>query len=450
MKRWHRTAFLVAMFVILMTAPAFAVRTTPVISGSHAIDAFPSPERCACHSELFAQWERSMHAKALSDPVYQAKLAQAEKATGGKLGAFCNRCHGPVAFMAGEFERGSKLSDTGAMGVQCAFCHQSTGSRGRIGNVSQVVTPGAFRAQIRDPQAPHAAEQSSFVPSAELCGACHDVLHPANGVKLESPYREWKAGPYAKRGIVCQHCHMGTGGPRSAPFSGQACGVGPRRENLFAMTFAGANVGQGDAALATKQLQAAARVSIRIERPKGAAKEATAAVTVRNVGAGHYIPTGLTEVRQMWLEVALVDGTGVRKTVRTHRYGTSLGDSNGNAPVELWEATRIASDDRIPPMGASTDRVPISSEGLTPPVRLVAALKYRSLPDDLARKARVKNPTTVMASAESMFVRAPSNRESSRGLTLPGPLRIALLAVIAGAFLFGVVMVVRRLARSLG
>ncbi len=42
-----------------------------------------------------------MHAKALDDPLYRLKLDEANRATDGALGPFCEACHAPVAVMAG-------------------------------------------------------------------------------------------------------------------------------------------------------------------------------------------------------------------------------------------------------------------------------------------------------------------------------------------------------------
>jgi len=54
-----------------------------------------------------------------------------------------------------------------------------------------------------------------------------------------------------------------------------------------------------------------ARLSFPLQHPGGQAGEVvTLEVKVRNVAAGHNLPTSLTEVRQMWLDVQAVDGAG--------------------------------------------------------------------------------------------------------------------------------------------
>jgi len=418
MKRFVAALAVAGVIVMALTGVAIA-QEVKVEPGVLPITTFPPPENCGCHNELQAQFKQSMHAQALVDPAYQFKLKQAEEATGGKLGPFCNKCHAPAAFMAGEFEPGATVSAAGKNGVYCSFCHQVSGTTEPPANVSQLVTPGPFVAQLTDPQCPHPAASSKFTETAEFCGACHDVKHPVNGMHLESAYKEWKEGPYAKEGVVCQNCHMGLGGPKSAPYAGQACATGPERNNIFAMTFPGGNVGQGNAELATKQLQAAAEVTIDVPQVAAPSTPATAVVTVTNVGAGHYIPTGLTEVRQMWLEISATTPEGQTEIIKEHRYGTILKDAKGNAPVELWEAVAIESDDRIPPKGSSVETVTIELPSAEASVTLTAELKYKSLPDDLAKGAGVPNPTTVMASAKTQIF---GSAEAARaGAAAPAP-----------------------------
>ena len=193
-----------------------------------------------------------MHAKALSDPLFQYKLAEADKATNGALGPFCNSCHGPIAVMSGQLKGvdQSKLTSASAEGVTCDFCHRVTGTGAPLGNVSQTVASDAVkRAQIKDPQAPHPAQYSAFHETAEFCGSCHEVIHPAlPGLHLEATYTEWKASPYAQQGITCQGCHMTPGPGPTVPEPRRAAAMGPERLGIHSMTFVGGNVGLGDSA----------------------------------------------------------------------------------------------------------------------------------------------------------------------------------------------------------
>lgn len=385
---------------------------------------FEPAEGCGCHAALYEQWQASMHAKALTDPLYQYKLAEADKATGGALGPFCNGCHAPVAVMAGELTGTdmSKVSPQGKQGIGCDLCHQVVGTEGTLGNTSIKIQPdGVKRAQLKDAVSPsHATAYSAFHESAEFCGNCHNVDHPVNGMHLEMTYTEWKNGPYAKEGIVCQDCHMTPGPGVTKPNPGKAAAGGPERPHIYTMTFAGGNVGLGDAERAEERLKAAAEIAIDVPEVVAPGEPAKAVVTVTNVGAGHYLPTGLTEVRQMWLVVEAVDASGRTLASTRHDFGTILKDAKGNHPVELWDAVAIHSDDRIPPKGSSTDEVAFTMPDAAVTVR--AALYYRSAPEEMAKKAGVEIPTTEMASAERVvYTSADEKAKASNSQPAGGP-----------------------------
>jgi len=365
--------------------------------------AFQPAATCSCHGPLVSEWSVSMHSKALSDPIYLTKVAEAEKATGGKLGPFCRKCHGPGATMTGEIAAGGALSAGTSEGVNCSFCHQVIGLKpGVIGNTSHLVEPsGTRRAQIKDPKAPHPAQFSELHTKADFCGGCHNVMHPINGMHLESTYKEWSESPYAKEGIVCQDCHMSTGAGVVGPTTGSAASGAPTRENIFQMTFVGANVAQGPADESAAMLKNAAEVKLDIPEIVAPGQTASATVTITNVGAGHKLPTGLTEVRQMWLEVTATTASGETTTFGSHVFGTILQDDKGNAPVELWEATKIKSDDRIAPRESATYSYAFAMPEGSSATSVTAALYYKSAPDELAEKAGVKNPVTEMAAASS-------------------------------------------------
>jgi hypothetical protein len=349
-----------------------------------------------------------MHAKALEDPIYQYELGLAIEASDGELAPFCNGCHAPVAVMSGELsgQDFSGLSAASRSAVFCDFCHQVTGRTGdRPGNSSyELASPdGTKRAQLDDAKSPyHETAYSAFHESAEFCGNCHDVFHPVNGLQLEATYTEWSEGPYAAEGIVCQDCHMTPGPGVTKPNPGKAAAFAPERQHIYWMTFAGGNVALGDAILAEERLQAAAEIDLVVPQELEPGATGQVDVTVTNVGAGHYIPTGLTEFRQMWLEVTATGSDGESQLIGEHRYGLELADEQGNHPVPLWEAVSIAVDDRIPP------RESVSySYDLTMPsdgrVDIDATLYYRSVSEEVADAAGVDVPTTTMVSASQVI-----------------------------------------------
>ncbi len=437
---------LVAVVTLVVGAASAVAEPVPVEPGNAKPANFEPASACGCHSALVEQWQKSLHAQALTDPIYVAKLEEAKKANPA-LGPFCNKCHGPAATMTGE-AGAAELSVGVADGITCAWCHQVTGNDGKeIANTSQLVLPdGTRRAQIKDPQAPHKAAYSEFHESPEFCGGCHNVNHPINGMHLEATYSEYIESPWAKEGVTCQDCHMSLAPGTIGPYEGVAAAGGPKRGNIYSMSFVGANVELGDAAAATALLKSAAELDVEVPEIVGGGADVK--VTITNVGAGHHLPTGLTEVREMWLEVSLIDGSGNKTPVGERRFGTILQDDEGNAPVELWEATKIKSDDRIPARESVTETYRVTLPDGVEAATLEAALRYRSTDDELPKKAGTKNPVTDMAVqttqvyANEAAQQAASKQDVNQGESRDSMnLAIALvgLAVIAGIIVLVVV-----------
>jgi len=440
-----RTGSAGVAILIALSVPSMAY-ALPTIG----VENFQPSQACGCHGDLLEQWSRGMHAKALTDPLYRYKVAEADKATNGTLGDFCDGCHGPVATMGGQTADLSKASVQAVEGVGCDFCHQVTGAGTPLGNVSQVVTPdGVKRAQFDDALSPaHTTQYSQFHETAEFCGACHNVDHPGNGMHLETTYTEWKEGPYAEQGIVCQDCHMTPGPGVTKPNAGTAAAGGPQRQHIYTMTFVGGNVGLGDAQLAEERLKAAATLEITVNDvvAPGASEDVTVKVT--NSGAGHGLPTGLTEVRQMWLEVTAIAEDGTVTELGKHEYGTVLKDASGKSPVELWEAVGIEKDDRIPPQGSSTDTFSFTMpESGT--AKISAALYYRSCSEDMAEAAGVEIPITTMAETfvpvyDSADAQDDAIAEQNRSGSGTPPLFIVFWGIVAFAVIGSAVVAIRK------
>lgn len=403
-----RRVALLLVVLACIAAPAAATALPSMPSST-----FTPSTGCGCHSAFMEEWKVSMHAKALSDPLYNVKLKEASTATDGALDPFCTSCHAPAAVMAGEIDGldSSRASAVGIEGVGCDFCHHVTGTEGGIGNASVRVAQDAVRrAQLKDPQAPHPAAYEQFHETAEFCGNCHNVDHPVNGMHLEATYTEWKNGPYAAEGIVCQDCHLTPGPGVTKPNPGKAAGMGPQRDHIYTMTFAGGNVGLGDAVRAEERLKAAATLDL-VAPELVESGDVSVTTSITNVGAGHYLPTGLTEVRQMWLEVTATDEDGNELLAERRDFGTVLQDAAGNAPVELWDATQVASDDRIAPRESATNEYSFPMSGAA--VTVEATLYYRSCSEEMAGTAGVEIPTTTMARATKVVYSSAAARNTA-------------------------------------
>jgi hypothetical protein len=439
MRKLRGVFFAVALATVLVVSgAAMAIAAPrPVEANNTPASGFAAAQTCNCHSSFMQAWQESMHAKALSDPLFKAKLAEANAASKGALGPFCIKCHGPVATMTGQTATLDPKTAAG-QGISCTFCHQVTGPTAPTNNVALLVDPsGIYRAQLTTPTAPHPVAASPFHATSAICGSCHNVSHPGNGLPLEATYSEWQASPQAKAGIQCQDCHMSAAPGQIGPSMGWAAGGGPRRL-VYQMNFMGSQVELGNPALARAMLQSAAELKLETPGIMEGAKTTSATVTIKNVGAGHNLPTGLTEIREMWLQVDFVAADGKVTELGKHVFGTVLKDAAGKYPAEMWAATGIQSDDRIPPMGSTTDSYKIVfPEGVTAG-KVRAQLLYRSSGEALAKKAGVKNPVTVMAEeSQDVYTNSDAQRASnavylSAAASSPlTPLVIAIVGMLA-------------------
>lgn len=387
------------------------------------VDQFTDPDTCgSCHNNIFQQWTGSMHNNALKDPVYRKVVALGSRETNGAIDVYCSKCHGPIAVMTGEIPPvdGSRAGETSMEGVQCDFCHTVSKATG-IGNGAFQNEPGnTKRGPFSDSRSSyHQTEFSELHTKGEFCGMCHKVNHPGNGLPLEATYTEWKNGPYAKEGIQCQDCHMTPGPGVTKPNPGKAVDFGPDRPHIYTHDFAGGNFAvtkilgsEEHSLLAQERLKAAGKIDIPASSIKKTDSGFDFQVRVSNVGAGHYLPTGLTETREMWLEITVRDNLG---NVLWHSgmldqkgninkgsvvYNTVILDKNGRHTDKVWEAAKIGSDHRIPPKSSVLENFSVKKEGIKGKINITARLLYRSAPqrviDMVFEKETFKVPVLEM------------------------------------------------------
>jgi len=386
---------------------------------------YTQPEVCGwCHEEIYAQWNGSMHSMAHKDPVYEKLFIMASRETNSSFDAFCTKCHAPIDYLSGNIPSADNynVSEISEKGVSCDFCHTVNESSG-IGNGAFNSSPGNIkRGHINDSNYStfHSTAYSDLITRGEFCGICHDVKHPFNGLALENTYTEWKEGPYNET-TPCQHCHMTKGVTKFVPNPGRAAAGGPIRENIFSHYFVGGNamlpglLGSTEhERLAKERLEAAAK--LEIENVDIVNDNVNLTVRVTNTGAGHKLPTGLTEARMIWLDIDVRDASG--KTIFRSggmdengyvyhdavKYHTVFGDANSAPTEKVWLAEKILLDNRIPPKGYSIEYYKFTiPDNVKRPVTISARLNYVSasqeLSDILFGEGKVKPPVIEMTSA---------------------------------------------------
>ncbi|MHB1390805.1 MAG: multiheme c-type cytochrome [Thermoleophilia bacterium] len=379
----------------------------------------------ACHRDIMAQWQGSMHSNSFTDSFYQSVHGQASADTSGATDAFCTGCHTPIGTFSGEVPplEGPQISSISRNGVQCDFCHTVTGNKGTGDFRFQFAPSKTKRGPFADAVSPaHLTAYSDLHTRSEFCGMCHDVNHPVNKIPLEATYTEWQNSPYAAEGIQCQDCHMTPGPGVTKPNPGIAVFGGRERPHIYTHYFVGGNATQlawpQQQQMAQEELKAAADVTISKSGVIAPGAQAGIAVTVTNKGAGHYLPTGLTEVREMWLEVAVTDSTGkelfhsgsVSDTGNVDpdavMYNTTFTDKDGQPTHKPWLAEKLLYDRRIPPRGVDTADYAFMVPADAPlPLRVTATLHYRTAPQSYVNEvmgdSAFQLPIIDMAVAQS-------------------------------------------------
>jgi hypothetical protein len=143
--------------------------------------------RCGeCHEHAEREWRRSAHARAASEPLYQAMRAEP-----GAEG--CDRCHAPLAAALGP---GDAVT---AEGVTCDVCHTiDRVELGQKGAIFALRLDGNVKfgplCDARD-QYFHRMGCSPLHREAIFCAACH--THREGDLPVYTEYQEWRDGPYA-------------------------------------------------------------------------------------------------------------------------------------------------------------------------------------------------------------------------------------------------------------
>lgn len=385
---------------------------------------FISPDVCAgCHSEIFEQWEGSMHSLSHKDEIYTrvALFLRSGLRDEGEIqeAESCVKCHTPVGVATGFPEKLSddltRTSETAARGIQCDYCHSAVDVT-RMYNNGLVLEPGngeedpGIKYGPFDDAVPdfHDAAYSKLHTESRICGTCHNVKHVAFGTDLETTFTEWENSPYNRPGtgahVPCQGCHMfqrpgipATGSTERPLNPGAAADYSEERPHIFTHYFVGGNSGvprafgaDDKAAMAEARLKHAAEIAVSVleKTPE------TVTVSVTNSGAGHSLPTGVGDLRQVWIQLTLANADGSLAFAAgmpdsrgelpegTEIFNTVFGDGKGNPVINIAKARQILSDTRIRAKETVTrqfdlGRVPSPGQVLT--VRLL----YRGMPQKI-------------------------------------------------------------------
>lgn len=401
---------------------------------------FTPPQTCGeCHEKQYNEWRGSVHNMALVDPVYQGELNKAGKAVGHNVTRQCEGCHSPAGMVTGEI-KGAGLKGLSAMalaGVSCDICHSISRVTHRQTpthdpeNGSFVLSPGKDGVLVkRGPFKPtdgcgggfHQCEESSFKLRSEICASCHQVYHFEGHFPIEATHNEWKSGAYAQADILCQDCHM----VDTKTFLEVADTFRKPKKDEYRHYFNGANyllsfLGaeaakiSGDTKLAknlmtqyemaVSRLKSAADLEVTPVYRNGALAEIK--VRTKNIRAGHNLPTSLTNIRQMWLEVVARDENGkvILSTGQVQEDGSLPenvrifnSDGAGNDfhfSVHPWVITSFSKHDTIPPKGHKDVYYGINPGTSAKNISVEVKLRYRQADQKLAEALLTAVPADI-------------------------------------------------------
>lgn len=407
----------------------------------------PSSAGCAtCHQQEFNEWAASLHAIADRDLVYEAVVeANEDSVHNPEQGRFCEGCHAPNEMLAGRVNRFTSVppADALSVGVACITCHTATHADPVKGNGAITLAYDRAEAEadgpqgaalLADPRAHLAAfaapDTDALMKSSDLCGSCHvetydhTMTRATTTQTVQTTFIEWRDSWYARNDITCQDCHMAAdpaaqvmairGGDTSDPerYSHRFIGTNYVLTNTElgeALTVLRGGILPGMDGAATRAtlieqdrqtrdfMRTAAGLDLRETRRSD--DRLYLGIAVRNLGAGHNLPTGVNDQKHMWLEVVVSDATGAtvfRSGGAAERLGVEdphavawiehFLDHDGNRITDhltFQTAAVVWMREPIPPRGEDVARYEVTlPEGTTGPLHLEARLLYRiALPD---------------------------------------------------------------------
>ena len=334
-----------------------------------------------CHKTQFDAWRRSAHSHAGEDPFVQFAADEEGKRGGDASIRLCFGCHDPNGLRLGA------PSVKSGQGVTCTSCHD-------VRSLIQAGGNADLRSAPRDWNQDHKEAASAQLPllrTAQFCAGCHQSFVPGGGLLFIATLDEWNASPYAPHdgnaGTPCQACHL------------------PKQDDgTHDHSFVGGNVALA-ALFPSPGWTEALETNLKSAAGLTATKDASGVVTVdvRASGVGHLLPTGVADLRELWIEIAGFDASGA-EVARVGapasdtgliddsgpRLGLDLADASGAILRlhELGEAVAIPFDRRAAPKSSTKLTIDASSVLMAAGVAKVQAeLHYRNVRPPFYRAA---------------------------------------------------------------
>lgn len=325
----YHKATIVSLVIVLSLGISLVANGEP-LPAPLSDNVLTSAKDCAsCHGEIYGKWKDSMHSQSISDPIFKTAYMEAYLASKGEAKKLCMRCHAPAVYLNGDYDLDEPITTEG---VTCHFCH----SVEDVKPLHEKPFTLKIGRTIRGPSGTgetdyHTSVKSVIHGRSELCAGCHE--YEAGGIKIMGTYSEWKNGPYAKKGIQCQGCHM----PQE-----MVTDKNGRKRRVFSHYLAGGH----------SMMQLRKAVTVRVAGIERGKDRITVELELENSGSGHYVPTGIPTRR---LLLSCLIKTSDKKALKQKiTYEKVIFDPDGkeltkDADIMLGLGTRIVKDNRLAP-----------------------------------------------------------------------------------------------------
>ncbi len=293
-----------------------------ISSSEMSIHDFNSSKECQeCHYQHYTEWNKSMHAYSIKDPIFFTGWNKAKHDFPQTGERFCIQCHSPAAFVVGydltEYNSLQDLiendvPDAVLDGVGCDICHTTTSLSQTIHAQDNIAANAEFNlnpgesvkyGSIENPKPNpfHKSEYSPIFKRSELCLPCHDLT--IRGVEAEITFTEWNRIPGLSMSgaLSCQDCHM----PQKADGTHDHSFVGVDIDLSYP-------IGQSPLHNAVQQmLNSAATIKFGYygQELQDSIKNNDSLVVPISVTSltAHGLPSGTSFAREVWIELIIVD-----------------------------------------------------------------------------------------------------------------------------------------------
>ncbi len=275
-----------------------------------------------CHPDAVHQWQSSAHANAsFGNPWYRTLVDDLREKQGFTASRHCGGCHDPLLLLSGRMDKAIEPGESQALsGVTCLVCH-SVSKATVNGNGSYVLdtSPVPYpEVGDEDSIAAHRARLAMEpLRSPALCASCHrGFLGPHTGSPevlggIDEP-GQWRASAWAGSHAArlepeelprreCRSCHM----PEVEAKEGDEAGP-----TLPSHRFAGGHSALAAAVGDPLQVAAVEAMTRSAATVDVWEEDGIATVVIRNIGVGHRFPGGARDMKNLWIQLRVLDVRG--------------------------------------------------------------------------------------------------------------------------------------------